>query len=148
MYSGILTREEAKLEHLYRIRHLRLTEAIQHWPDFDFTAADGRSFCLAINGESVGHRIMALCNNTQLTQADWKWLCALSGAIVEGGDCPDYNVPPMIYRDAREAFEAWRDLHAASGVSLDDDTTKRLAEMLGVDLDEDGELFDGDEEAD
>ncbi len=142
-YSRILTREEANLAHVHRVHHSWLTEAVRRYPDFRFTAADGRSFCLAINGESIGHRILALRNGL-LSRADWKGLCEMIAVIIEAADDPsDPGAPsefePLVYSDAYEAFESWRDLHTASGAHLDDDTAQRLAEELGVDLDEDGE---------
>lgn len=135
-YSRILTREEAKLTHVHHVHHYCLTEAVRRWPDFRFTAADGRSFCLAIDGESIGHRILALRNGL-LSQDDWKGLCEIVAVIVEAADLSDPGAPsefePLVYSDAYEAFESWRDLHTASGAHLDDDTAQRLAEELGVD---------------
>jgi hypothetical protein len=144
-YSRILTREEAKLAHIHHVHHSCLTEAVRRWADFRFTGADGRSFCLAIKGESIAHRILAI-GGTQLSHADWKRLCETVAVIVEAAHDPsDPGAPsefePLVYRDAHEAFTAWRDLHAASGAHLDDDTAERLAEELGV-----GELFDDEEE--
>jgi hypothetical protein len=144
-YSRILTREEAMVAHDRFVRHSCLTEAIRRYPDFRFTAADGRSFCLAIDGESIGHRILALRNGL-LSRADWEGLCEIVAVIVESADDPsDPGAPsefePLLYSDAYEAFEAWRDLHTASGVHLDDDTAQRLAEDLGV-----PELLDDEEE--
>jgi hypothetical protein len=142
-FSRILTLEEATLAHLHSVHDSWLTEAVRRWPDFHFTAADGRGFCLAINGESIGHRILAL-GGTQLSQDDWKGLRQIVAVIVEAGDDPsEPDAPsefdPLVYCEGDEAARAWRDLHAASGVNLDDDTAQRLAEELGVDLEDEAD---------
>jgi len=86
-FSRILTREEATLAHLRSVHHSWLTEAVRRWPDFHFTAADGRSFCLAINGESIGYRILAI-GATSLSQADWRRLREVVAVVVESADDP------------------------------------------------------------
>jgi len=141
-FSKILTREEATLAHLRSAHHSWLTEAVWWWSDFRFTAADGREFYLAIDGESIGHRILALRNGL-LSRADWEGLCEIVAVIAESADLSDPGAPsefePLVYSDAYEAFEAWRDLHTALGAHLDHDTAQRFAEELGVDLEEDVE---------
>jgi hypothetical protein len=100
---------------------------------FSFHRSDGREFCLAINGESIGHRILAI-GATSITQADWKRLRGTVAVIVEAAD--DLSDPgaasefdPLVYCDGDEVARAWRDLHALSGKTIDADTAQRLSEV-------------------
>lgn len=101
-------------------------EAIQQYPDFHFTA-DGKFFAMALDGESIGHRMNALGCPDFRGQHDCTQLCAVEGVIgLYDNEHDEESGELFVYRDRRELLQAWKELHHISGVEMSEHDQERL----------------------
>ncbi|HMK30841.1 MAG TPA: hypothetical protein VK473_14235 [Terriglobales bacterium] len=103
-------------------RYLR--EIAHHWPDFQFTTADGRVFAyLDESINSILPRIEA--RKHILLRSERTRLGEIQGAIVE----LDTFDPPMIYSNRKDLVRAWLELHDSFDVEL---TQQEWDTLLGI----------------
>ena len=101
--------------------------AIQSSPDYSFTA-DGRTFGLFVDGESIGHRIAAceIMGMDNLAERRHE-LKEIAGFILES------DQSPLIFKDYNELVKAWKDLHRLFNACFSDQECEELGIEPGDD---------------